>query len=890
MKSRFRKGARLALPLLFLAASVLTTNGFGGPGNALSFFGGPVNYVSVPHDPALNAYPLTVTAWISAFQAPELPIISKSPPFGTDGWSIRFSFGQLSATYGNGSSYVPGVNGGFISDGQWRHVAFVVDASGGKLYLNGILQGSQSWVGTAGPSPTTMDMIFGPPPALSTSFQGTLDEITVWNVALSQAQIQFNMNRSLTGTEPGLVAYYRCDETGYGMSADSAPASGTNSGSWFGAIGSIPSGVLPFTPFAETLAAASLNPTNATLNGVANPEGTNTSAWFEWGTTTNYGNATSAQSVGSIATYTNFSQVITGLLADGTYQFRTVASNVFGMALGTNQTVRPRLFTLVTNLPGGQNWFSAAWGDYDNDGRLDIFSEDTGYSNQAFSNNQFWRNTGNGFTKHIYLLGSGGTLRGAWSDFDNDGWLDIAFAARLWRNVGNDFAYINVDLPPVFGTDSSLTWGDYDNNGGQDLLFGGRAASIPFLWLSRNTSAGFTNLDLGTPLVSYSSVAWGDYDNDGQLDILLSGNSASPLTQVWRNTGSGFTNINAALPGVANGSCAWGDYDNDGRLDILLTGLTNRTLPLMSSNLVSQVWRNTGTGFTNINTGLPGVYFSSVTWGDCDNDGRLDILLTGATNISTTFQATGFVSQIWLNTSNGFTNLNADLPGIAEGSCAWGDYDNDGRLDVLLAGATKMNTNGTVTEAICQVWRNYVLRSNTPPTAPTNLTATAGVNTVTFSWSAASDLQMPSAGLSYNLRVGTFPGGSDVVGPMAASNGWRRLPQQGNAGQNRFRTMALPPRPLYWSVQAVDNAFAGGPFSAESFVILRPSLTIARAGREVLISWPVNAGNYILEATPTLSGNPPWVTVLPPYFTNGDYLTITNPPTGESRFYRLRPP
>jgi hypothetical protein len=884
---------------MFLTAVVPPTKGAGGPGNALNFFGGG-SFVSVPHDPALNAYPLTVTAWISTIQFPDpsnpdLPIISKSPfgSFGSDGWSIHFAFGQLSAAYGNGSNYVSGVNGGFISDGQWRHVAFVVDASGGKLYLNGVLQGGQSWVGTPGPTLTTMNMMFASPPTApnNTSFQGVLDEITVWNVALSQAQIQFNMNRSLSGSEPGLIAYYRCDESGYGTSADSAPASGANNGSWIGAVGSVASGVLPFTPFAETLTAASVGPTNATLKGLANPEGTNTTVWFEWGTTTNYGNVTAPQAVGSAANNTNFGQVIAGLNPESTYQFRAVASNTLGMAFGTNQTIPPRLFSLVTNLPGGQYWYSAAWGDYNNDGRLDIFSEYTGYSNQFLSNNQFWRNTGSGFAQDINLLGSGGTLAGAWADFDNNGWLDIAFAAKVWRNTGSGFAEVNAGLPPDSGTDSSIAWGDYDNNGREDLLISGRASSVNFLQLCRNTSAGFTNIDLGSPVFAYGSLAWGDYDNDGRLDILLTGYGSLPFTQVWRNTGNGFTNINMGLPGVANGSCAWGDYDNDGRLDILLTGLTNRTFPLMSSNLISQVWRNTGSGFTNINAGLPGVYFSSCAWGDYDNDGRMDILLTGATNISPASRPTGIVSQIWRNTGTGFTNLNADLPGVAKGSCAWGDYDNDSRLDILLSGATKTDTNGVVTESISQVWRNNVLQTNTPPTAPANLTAMVGVNTVTFSWSAASDLQTPSAALSYNLRVGTFPGGSDVVAPMAAANGWRRLPRPGNAGQNRFRTMAVPARPLYWSVQAVDGAFAGGPFAAEGFIILRPSLLISRTGSEVLISWPVNAANYILEATPTLSGDPPpWVTVLPPYSTNGDYLTITNLPTGQSRFYRLRPP
>ena len=70
----------------------------------------------------------------------------------------------------------------------------------------------------------------------------------------------------------------------------------------------------------------------------------------------------------------------------------------------------------------------------------------------------------------------------------------------------------------------------------------------------------------------------GDYDNDGQLDILLAGQTVSgiAISQVYHNNGDGsFTlNTQAILPGISQGSAAWGDYDNDGRLDILLTGIT----------------------------------------------------------------------------------------------------------------------------------------------------------------------------------------------------------------------------------------------------------------------------------------------------------------------------
>jgi len=179
----------------------------------------------------------------------------------------------------------------------------------------------------------------------------------------------------------------------------------------------------------------------------------------------------------------------------------------------------------------------------------------------------------------------------------------------------------------------------------------------------------------------YGVAAWGDYDNDGDLDILLagctaySGNCTNRIARVYRNDGGVFADIGAALAGVSAGAAAWGDYDNDGDLDILLTGMG-------SSTRVAKLYRNDSGVFTDTNAALTPVGSSSVAWGDYNNDGQLDILLAGYTN------SDGVITKLYRNDGGGaFTEVSTLLPGEYYGAMAWGDYNNDGNLDVALGGS-----------------------------------------------------------------------------------------------------------------------------------------------------------------------------------------------------------
>jgi hypothetical protein len=94
-------------------------------------------------------------------------------------------------------------------------------------------------------------------------------------------------------------------------------------------------------PLVTTLAADQLTTNSARLRGQVNPRGSPTTAWFEWGTDTNYGNLIGTQEVGQGSSVSNLNVVLNGLTVGSNYYYRLVASNAFGAVYGSNQTFNP---------------------------------------------------------------------------------------------------------------------------------------------------------------------------------------------------------------------------------------------------------------------------------------------------------------------------------------------------------------------------------------------------------------------------------------------------------------------------------------------------------------------------------------------------------------------
>ncbi|MCZ7636662.1 MAG: CRTAC1 family protein [Verrucomicrobia bacterium] len=189
-------------------------------------------------------------------------------------------------------------------------------------------------------------------------------------------------------------------------------------------------------------------------------------------------------------------------------------------------------------------------GDFDDDGWPDLY-----VASLRQSRSYLFRNDGNGgFTPVTNLVTqtSAPAFQAAWGDYDNDGRLDLFVAcwtgtSALYRNLGNGEFERPATAPTFTGTHNFVSWVDYDNDGFLDLWVSGYMSGNK---LFRNNGDGsFTGITTGSlvnerPLNNAGTyqVAWFDYDNDGFLDAyVMNGDDNTSIwtaNQLFRNNGN----------------------------------------------------------------------------------------------------------------------------------------------------------------------------------------------------------------------------------------------------------------------------------------------------------------------------------------------------------------
>jgi hypothetical protein len=344
-------------------------------------------------------------------------------------------------------------------------------------------------------------------------------------------------------------------------------------------------------------------------------------------------------------------------------------------------------FTKVTEgeiVTESRRSFSCNWFDYDGDSDLDLFVTHLGTPSSLFRNDRQ-----DGFTKVLNALTTpvGESFSAAVGDYDNDGLPDVYVVnfnqqRFLYRNEGAG-EFTRVLAPPLTSNVSNAygcSWVDVDEDGLLDMYVVNGNGQNNHLY--RNLGGGVFDRDSASAIANDAAGAhgtsWSDYDNDGDLDLFVATNDGG-VNHLYRNDGtSGFSRVNA-LPfstdaGTSIGA-SWGDIDNDGNQDLLVTNSLNEN---------DFLYRNLGDGtFAPIADAEPTVDGRSSTgscFGDMDNDGDLDLIVANSSNQTNFLYENDGTGDLALVAAGDVTTDARTSRGVV-----WVDVDQDGDLDLFVA-------------------------------------------------------------------------------------------------------------------------------------------------------------------------------------------------------------
>lgn len=307
---------------------------------------------------------------------------------------------------------------------------------------------------------------------------------------------------------------------------------------------------------------------------------------------------------------------------------------------------------------------SCAAADYDNDGDIDLYVTNS----QMGEPNKLFRNRGDGTFEevgeragvHDANRENGGSMDAVWGDYDNDGHLDLYVVKWGWNvlyHASGDGTFTDVTEKAGVGdkgNGNAGIWLDYNDDGFLDIYVGNYFRYVD-LWnledshqmhedfetardaganvLYRNNGDG-TFTEVGKEL-GVDDTGWtldcgiGDYDNDGDMDLVNANDFGQD--RVYRlNADATFTNVTDDVIGwdTHKGmNVDFGDYNNDGHIDLYITNIWTKEY-VKEGN---QLYRNLGDGtFTDISFEAD-VYDAGWAWcgrfWDYDNDGDLDIMV-----------------------------------------------------------------------------------------------------------------------------------------------------------------------------------------------------------------------------------------------------------------------